>query len=221
MRKTISFSAAVTLLADGSPAMANTSALAEEPTTALRPATGAAGTTDIAALSPSVDRTSRTNAKVLRGFYATFARGDIEAAKKFVTADFVMHVPGNGKNADEYWDPDGLATFMNNILAWNGGRFAIRVPHAAVNGDGGFTREIIDLNRKHDPERTWQLRFTMHYAFKAGKVSEAWTMPEDQRHYDAYWTAPTGGRAASDAATPGTAAAPRASEPARLRSSST
>ncbi|MEV5569675.1 nuclear transport factor 2 family protein [Spirillospora sp. NPDC052269] len=160
----------------------------------------------------TVDSLSRENAKVLQDFYAAFALGDIDAAKRFVTADFIMHVPGKGKNAGEYWGPDGLSTFMKNILAWNGGRFALQVPHVSVNGGDGFTREVIDLNRRFDPDRMWQLRFTMNYKFKAGKLSEAWTIPEDQRYYDAYWTAPAGQSAAPKKAS----TAPAAGQPQRI-----
>ncbi|MFE5940672.1 nuclear transport factor 2 family protein [Streptomyces sp. NPDC056470] len=210
MHKNFTYAIAATVLA-GSGLTAVGTAVADDNTTSIRHAESSVSTTaqagSTAAGQAAVDRTSQDNAKLLRDFYSAFTRGDVEAAKKFVTADFLMHVPGKGTNAGEYWGPDGLAAFMKNIQAWNGGAFAMQVPHVAVSGEHGFTREVVDINRKHDPDRMWQLRFTMNYTFKAGKVSEAWTMPEDQRLYDAYWTAPQDAAAAKPAAVKGSPAA--------------
>jgi ketosteroid isomerase-like protein len=55
----------------------------------------------------------------------------------------------------------------------------------------------------------------MNYAFKAGKISEAWTMPEDQRLYDAYWTAPKGDATTGPAASGKSPAAPKPAKPSR------
>lgn len=133
-------------------------------------------------------QSSQDTVRLVRGFYAAFAKGDITAAQKFVTDDFIMHVPGKGLNAGEYWGKDGLREFMGHILGYNGGTFELKVPHFAVNGDTAFTREVVTLNRKKDPAKLWTLRFTMQYKIKDGRVSEAWTMPEEQDVYDAYWT---------------------------------
>jgi ketosteroid isomerase-like protein len=201
MKKSLSIGITLTLLGGGGLAAMGSTAFAEGSAPVTSPPS--------ALSAEQASTTSQANAEVLQQFYAAFTKGDIEAAKSFVTSDFIMHVPGKGANAGEHWGREGLEKFMKNILSWNGGKFSMQVPHVAVNGDGGFTREVVDLNRKHDPERDWQIRFTMHYKFKAGKVSEAWTMPEDQRHYDAYWTAPEGG--VPGATTPANAATTKGS----------
>jgi ketosteroid isomerase-like protein len=130
---------------------------------------------------------SAANAILLQHFYAAFTAGNQDAAVQCVTPDFIMHVPGMGSNAGEYWGHDGLRTFMNNILAYNGGTFSMNVPAIAVDDHTAFTREVVILNRKQDPAWLWTLRFLMQYAFKNGAISEAWTIPEDQYVYDAYW----------------------------------
>jgi ketosteroid isomerase-like protein len=130
---------------------------------------------------------SAANAILLRDFYGAFLKGDADAAVKFVTPDFIMHVPGRGKNAGEYWGRDGLKRFMGNILTYNGGMFSMKVPAMSVADHTAFTREVVALNRKQDPVRLWTLRFMMHYEFKNGGISEAWTIPEDQYLYDSYW----------------------------------
>ncbi|GGB69461.1 nuclear transport factor 2 family protein [Fictibacillus barbaricus] len=135
-------------------------------------------------------KVTQQNAKLIQDFYAAFLRGDIEAATKFISSDFIMHVPGNGVNAGEYWGVEGFKQFTSNIMAYNGGKFSMEVPQLAVSEDVAFTREIVKFNRKHDPERMFEQHFMMKYNIKNGKVSEAWTIPQDLYTYDEYWTPP-------------------------------
>ena len=130
---------------------------------------------------------SGANAQLLQNFYAAFVRGDAEGAAGYVTSDFIMHVPGRGLNAGDYWGRDGLRRFMRNIQNYVGGVFEMRIAAMSVADTTAFTREIVVLNRKRDPENRWRLRFIMHYEFRNGAVSEAWTIPEDQYLYDSYW----------------------------------
>lgn len=128
------------------------------------------------------------NARLIQKFYAAFMAADADATTALVTHDFVMHVPGNGLNAGEYWGRDGLRQFMANIKQYNGGVFSMKVDALAAGPGSAFTREVVVINRKQDPDKLWPLRFLMEYRIKNGLVSEAWTIPEDQYAYDAYWT---------------------------------
>jgi ketosteroid isomerase-like protein len=130
---------------------------------------------------------SRSNAAMLSSLYDAFATGDLETARQFVSPDFVLHVPGTGRNAGEYWGPDGFLTFLSNVATHNGGLFDLQVPAFAVNGEHGFSREVVRINRAHDPERLWTLRISNWFVVRNGKLSELWVIPEDQRMYDEYW----------------------------------
>jgi hypothetical protein len=44
--------------------------------------------------------------------------------------------------------------FAKNIIDYNGGTFKIRVRTMASQGNVVFTRELVTLNRWHDPERS-------------------------------------------------------------------
>lgn len=131
-----------------------------------------------------------TTLALMREFYVAFTSGDCETAAKLIREDFVLHVPGTGANAGEYWGRNGFRQFMANILAYNGGVFEMAVPVISINEEDVFTREIVTLNRHADPAKMWTLRFAMHYKWKAGGLSEAWVVPEDLRLYDEYWTLP-------------------------------
>jgi ketosteroid isomerase-like protein len=124
---------------------------------------------------------------MLSSLYDAFATGDLETARQFVSPDFVLHVPGTGRKAGEYWGPDGFLTFLSNIATHNGGLFDLQVPAFAVHGGHGFSREVVRVNRVHDPERVWTLRISNWFVVLNGKLSELWVIPEDQRMYDEYW----------------------------------
>jgi ketosteroid isomerase-like protein len=134
------------------------------------------------------------NAEILKTLYDAFTAGDVETAARFVTDDYVLHVPGRSANAGEYWGSDGLKKFMSNIAGYNGGLFEMTVPAFALSGDDAFTREVIRLNRRHDPEREFILRITNQFKFRDGKLVESWVVPEDQYVYDDYYhQLPAGG----------------------------
>lgn len=129
-----------------------------------------------------------SNKKLITDFYAAFARGNAEEILQYVTDDFIMHVPGKGLNAGEYWGKDGFKKFLGNISSYGGGKFSVSVPAVAVNDNVIYTREEITMNRKDDPSKIWTLRFIMEYKVKDDHISEAWTIPMDPDVYDAFWT---------------------------------
>lgn len=129
-----------------------------------------------------------TNKNLISNFYVAFAQGNLDEILAYVTEDFIMHVPGKGLNAGEYWGKGGFKKFLVNISSYSGGEFLLSVPVVAVNGDVIYTREEIIMNRKDNPAQKWTLRFIMHYKIKDSLISEAWTIPMDPEVYDAYWT---------------------------------
>lgn len=129
-----------------------------------------------------------TNKQLILNFYVAFSQGDLDKILTYVTEDFIMHVPGKGLNAGEYWGKVGFKKFLINVSSYGGGGFLLSVPAVAVNGDVIFTREEISMNRKENPSQKWMLRLIMHYKIKDGLISEAWTIPMDPEVYDAYWT---------------------------------
>lgn len=134
---------------------------------------------------------SQANAHLVSVLYDAFVIGDIDAAARFVAPDYVLHVPGRGLNAGEYWGIDGFRQFMSNIARHNGGIFQMDVPVCAVSGEHAFTREVVTMNRAWDPHRVWELRISNWLKLRGGKLSESWVIPEDQRSYDEYWTIPS------------------------------
>lgn len=143
---------------------------------------------------------------VIREFYATVMKGDIDRAATFVTPDFIMHVPGKGSNAGEYWGREGFRIFVDNILEYSGGTFSLDLRTVAVHDRTVFTRELATLGRRQDPVRRWALPLVMHYTMRHERVSEAWTIPEDLYAYDEYWIPSSG--ATGDATAPPSVAEP-------------
>jgi ketosteroid isomerase-like protein len=137
---------------------------------------------------------SRENAETLSRLYDAFAAGDVETAAAFVADDYILHVPGRSNNAGDYWGPEGLRTFMSNVLGYNGGLFDIAVSTFAVSGNDAFTREVIRINNQFDPDREFILKITNQFKIRDGKLVESWVVPENQYVYDDYYShMPAGG----------------------------
>jgi ketosteroid isomerase-like protein len=126
----------------------------------------------------------------VHSFYEAFVRGDLNRASAYLTPDVILHVPGRGANAGEYWGHEGFTRFVNNIQRYNGGMFRMHVGTMAVGDHTVFTREVLTINRRVDPAREWLLGFVMEYRFRGNQISEVWVVPEDQKFYDEYWSAP-------------------------------
>ncbi|WP_426508640.1 nuclear transport factor 2 family protein [Serratia proteamaculans] len=142
-------------------------------------------------LAPSLSDTAnmlKNNRDLINKFYDAFKTGDKSIILSYVTDDFIMHVPGKGLNAGEYWGKEGFSKFLSNIENYSGGDFSLSVPSLAINENTIFTREDITMNRKENPAEKWLLRFIMEYHIKDGLISEAWTIPQDPVAYDAFWT---------------------------------
>jgi ketosteroid isomerase-like protein len=133
------------------------------------------------------DDTQR-NAEVLKNLYAAISTQDKTAAAELLSADLILHVPGRGLLAGDYWGHQGFETYLSKLLEHAGGSLRVDVPVLSVNGQDAFAREVVTARRRRDPEREWQFPVSVHYKLKAGKVSEMWVLPDDQRLYDQYWT---------------------------------
>jgi ketosteroid isomerase-like protein len=133
------------------------------------------------------------NAEALGALYGAFSAGDFEAARGFLAPDCILHVPGRGAHAGEYWGVEGFGQFMANIAARQGGLFDLRLITLAVSGEDAFSRELLRTNRARDPERIWTLPISNRFKLRGARISELWVIPEDQRLYDEYWTVSAGG----------------------------
>jgi ketosteroid isomerase-like protein len=129
------------------------------------------------------------HAALLRAYYSALHSRDVEGALRLLSPDFVAHVPGSGVLAGEYWNHEGFIELVTKASAHGEGFLDLRVPVMSVNGDDAFTRELMTLNRRSEPDHYWALAVSMHYKMKAGKISEMWVLPEGQRLFDDFWRA--------------------------------
>jgi ketosteroid isomerase-like protein len=127
------------------------------------------------------------HAALLRAYYSAVHARDVESALHLLTPDFVAHVPGLGVIAGDYWGRGGFIELMSKSAAQGDGFLDLRVPVLSINGDNAFTRELITLNRRSDPDHYWALAVSMHYKLKTGRISEMWFLPEGQRLFDDFW----------------------------------
>jgi ketosteroid isomerase-like protein len=129
------------------------------------------------------------HAALLRAYYSALHSRDLEGALCLLTPDFVAHVPGSGVIAGEYWNHEGFIELMTRAFDHGDDYLDLSVPVISVNGDDAFTRELITINRRSEPDHYWALAVSVHYKMKTGKISEMWVLPEGQRLFDDFWKA--------------------------------
>ncbi|MFS7180913.1 hypothetical protein AB6846_11770 [Serratia proteamaculans] len=62
-------------------------------------------------LAPRLSDTAnmlKSNRELINKFYDAFKTGDKAIILSYITDDFIMHVPGKGLNAGEYWGKRGV-----------------------------------------------------------------------------------------------------------------
>jgi ketosteroid isomerase-like protein len=142
-------------------------------------------TTSVNGGRPETSENAR-QATLIHNFHVALQQ-DIESAANMVSADFIAHVPGTGELAGEYWGADGLRTLRAKMSSQSAEKHDIRMAVLSVNGADGFARLVVTADRASDPGRIWTLQLSAHYKVKAGRISELWLIPENQREFDAYW----------------------------------
>lgn len=128
------------------------------------------------------------NERVIKDLYSAFQASNLEGVISCLAPDVILHVPGTGLNAGEYWGHAGFRRFYSNIMNYYGGHFRNKIIAFAAGDQHVFVREFNVLNRKSDPSIKWHLPMVMMYTLRNGKVSEMRVVPEFLDEYNAYWT---------------------------------
>jgi len=122
---------------------------------------------------------------LIRGTFAAFDRGDIEALRNQYFADDIrLHVPGRSPLAGDY---DGWAQvigFFGRIRELSEGTFHTELHDVVANDDQAvavFTLRAERAGRRLE-DRTLEI-----FHVRDGKAAEAWLYPADLYANDEFW----------------------------------
>ena len=122
------------------------------------------------------------NAQVVMGGFQAFAEGDEAGLKDTFANDATWHASGNNRWSGDHVGADAIMRLMTGITAE--AQFENR-PHAVLADDehvivlvnGTYTRG----EKRYDGDTV----FVFHV--DDGKVTEAWSIPENPYALDAFW----------------------------------
>jgi ketosteroid isomerase-like protein len=126
------------------------------------------------------------NVETMRKGYDAFGRGDLEYLRNELFAeDIVFHVSGDSPLAGDYKGIDEVFGFFGKIMQESGGTFSLDVHDMLANDEHG-----VALVRATAEREGRQLDQNAVHVFhiRDGKVTENWTMPENTRIADEFWS---------------------------------
>jgi ketosteroid isomerase-like protein len=126
------------------------------------------------------------NVERMRKGYDAFGRGDLDFLRNEMFADdIVFHVTGNNPMAGDYKGIDEVFGFFGQLMERSGGTFALQIHDILANDEHGIglvhvTGEREGKRLDHNSAHVFHLR--------NGKITENWTMVEDSRPFDDFWS---------------------------------
>jgi len=127
----------------------------------------------------------RSDAALIRRFYAALDSGDMTTAAALLAPDVVLHVPGHHTLAGDYHGLEGVGRFaaLSSAVATGGAR--VSVLDVMIGNDHVAALCHVEACR---PGCERLENRTVHLArFEAGRIAEVWYHNFDQHTVDAFW----------------------------------
>lgn len=129
---------------------------------------------------------SHPNVDIIKDAYAAFRRGDrISLRQHLLVPDVRWHFAGYGPLSGDYKGVEQLMAWFDRRAELSGGTVTVDL-HDVIGNDEhvvALTTIRAARNGKQLEDRTMQL-----YHMKDGRVTEAWSVPSDQRATDEFWS---------------------------------
>jgi len=125
------------------------------------------------------------NAAFFRGMYDAIAKGDAEALPDMLDANVVWHLPGNRQISGEHKGRDAVFAIFAKTAELSGGSVTMEVHDVLANDEHAVAllRESADFRgRRYD----CPIADIVH--MRGGKITELWSLIEDQGAFDAFWS---------------------------------
>jgi ketosteroid isomerase-like protein len=125
------------------------------------------------------------NVGFLRKGYEAFAKRDMATLRDIFSQDVVWHHAGTSPISGEYRGRDAVFAFFARLAELSGGTFRIELHDVLGNDEHG-----VALSRETASRQGKQLdSLGVHvYHVRDGKITEAWSVMQDQRRYDDFWS---------------------------------
>ncbi len=125
------------------------------------------------------------NATVMRNVYEAWGRGDIPALEKLVAEDLAWHIPGRTPIAGTHKGRDAVLAASQKAWELTDYRSKVEVHDAVANEEHSVALTRVTSRRG---AKTLDIRGVEVAHMANGVVKEVWSLVEDQRPNDEFWS---------------------------------
>ncbi len=129
--------------------------------------------------------TDHPNAARLRRGHEAFNSGDVTALREMFAEDVVWHVAGNNRMSGEHRGKEAVFAAFAKTVGVPPLGFKIELHDVLANDDHAVTLARYTASRQG---KQLDMRDITVYHIRNGKVTEFWSITEDQRATDEFWS---------------------------------
>ena len=124
------------------------------------------------------------NVDLLNRGYDAFEKGDLDTLRELFTGDIVFHVPGRNQLAGDYRGQDEVFGMFGRLVELSGGTFKIERHHVLADDSHGSVLSTVTAQRDG---KSLSVKSVDVFHFSGDKVSEIWTLVNDQYADDEFF----------------------------------
>lgn len=129
--------------------------------------------------------TEHPNVRLVRRGFESFAKGDLEALREFMSDDVVWHEPGRSPLGGDYKGPAGVLELLGKLQERSGGSFAVDVVEVFGSPERAV---VIQEETARRGGRVLDMASVVEFEIHRGKISEVTVYHEDTYHFDEFWS---------------------------------
>ncbi|MGH9206353.1 MAG: nuclear transport factor 2 family protein [Acidimicrobiales bacterium] len=127
------------------------------------------------------------NIAIVGKAYEAFAANDIETVRDTIAEDATWHVGGYNPFSGEYKGRDEILGFFASIAQDTGGTLRFEVHGVLADDEHAVVMVREQAERKGKGLDAREVH--VYHVNREGQATEFWEFTEDQRSYDAFWSA--------------------------------
>ena len=125
------------------------------------------------------------NAALVRKGYEAFAERDMATLRDIFSQEIVWRQSGTSPVSGEHRGRDAALAFLGRLVELSGATIQVEL-HDLLGND----EHMVALSRETGNRQGKELNVltAQVYHVRDGKITEAWSVMQDQRHYDDFWS---------------------------------
>ena len=129
--------------------------------------------------------TDHPNLQRARAGYEAFATGDLATVSDLMSDDIVWHSGGNNILTGDYEGKEAVLGYFGKLVQETAGSFKNDIHDMLANDDHGVALVTVSATRGG---RSIDARLVHVFHMRDGKMTEFWSIADDQKLFDDFWS---------------------------------